>query len=52
MNSLPAVVVHADWSVSPGKRWQATAIRQDAGYRLLPPDPVGDPCLLYTSRCV
>lgn len=43
MNSLPAVVVHADWSVSPGKRWQATAIRQRAGYRLLPPEPVGDP---------
>ncbi len=42
MSPLPALVVHADWSVSPGKRWQAAAVRQGAGYQLLAPEQVGD----------
>jgi hypothetical protein len=38
----PALVVHADWSVHPGKRWMARAVRQPGGgYLALPPAPVG-----------
>lgn len=43
MSRRPALIVHADWSVLPAKRWQAAAVRQDAGYRLHAPEPVGDP---------
>jgi hypothetical protein len=39
--SEPALVVHADWSVHPGKRWMAQAVRQrGGGYLALPPAPV------------
>lgn len=38
----PALVVHADWSVHPRKRWMAQAVRRpDGGYLALPPAPVG-----------
>ena len=40
--SAPALVVHADWSVHPGKRWMAQAVRRPGGgYLALPPTPVG-----------
>ena len=38
----PEIVVHADWSVDPAKRWCARAIRlTGGGYAALPPEPVG-----------
>lgn len=38
----PEIVVHADWSVDPAKRWCARAIRLASGsYAALPPQPVG-----------
>ena len=38
----PEIVVHADWSVDPAKRWCARAIRlTSGGYAALPPEPVG-----------
>lgn len=43
----PAVVAHADWSVSPAKRWLAVARRGANGrYRATAPQPVGDPATL------
>ncbi len=37
----PVLVVHADWSVHPGKRWMARAVRRPGGgYLALPPAPV------------
>ncbi len=37
----PEIVVHADWSVDPAKRWSARAIRlASGGYAALPPEPV------------
>lgn len=39
---LPALVVHADWSAHPKKRWMAQAVLQPgAGYLALPPARVG-----------
>jgi hypothetical protein len=39
--SEPTLVVHADWSVHPGKRWMAQAVRRPGGgYLALPPAPV------------
>ena len=38
----PEIVVHADWSVDPAKRWCARAIRLASGeYAALAPEPVG-----------
>ena len=40
--NAPALVVHADWSVHPRKRWMAQAVRRPGGrYLALPPAPVG-----------
>jgi hypothetical protein len=40
--SEPALVAHADWSVHPGKRWMAAAVRQPGGgYLVAAPAPVG-----------
>jgi hypothetical protein len=39
--SEPALVIHADWSVHPAKRWMARAVRRPSGYLALPPAPVG-----------
>ena len=39
---LPGLVVHADWSLAPAKRWMATALLQpDGRYRVAAPEPVG-----------
>jgi len=38
----PEIVIHADWSVDPAKRWCARAVRlASGGYTALPPQPVG-----------
>ncbi len=38
----PEIVVHADWSVDPAKRWCARAVRlASGGYAALAPQPVG-----------
>jgi hypothetical protein len=38
----PEIVVHADWSVDPAKRWCARAVRlASGGYAALPLEPVG-----------
>lgn len=38
----PEIVVHADWSIDPAKRWCARAVRLAAGgYAALAPQPVG-----------
>ena len=46
MSTWPVLVVHADWSTSPAKRWQAVAVREETAnqpsYRLFAPEPVGD----------
>ena len=40
---LPRLVIHADWSTSPGKRWCAIAgLESDGRYRVDAPEPVGD----------
>lgn len=40
---LPQLIIHADWSVSPTKRWQAKATRSsDGAYYLHAPEPVGE----------
>ncbi len=35
-------LLHSDWSVSAAGRWVARADRTDAGWRVMPPRPVGD----------
>jgi hypothetical protein len=43
----PALVMHADWSVRPRKRWMAVAsLRSDGGYHATAPEAVGDPATL------
>ena len=40
----PRLVAHADWSISPGKRWLCIAERaSDGGYHIAAPTPVGAP---------
>lgn len=40
---LPRLVIHADWSISPAKRWQAKAAwGSDGIYTLHAPEPVGE----------
>lgn len=42
LSLLPSRIVHADWSLNPGKRWMSSASLQSNGrYRLYPPQPVG-----------
>jgi hypothetical protein len=42
MQGQPQLIAHADWSVAPGKRWLARAVRRSDGvYRLRAPEPVG-----------
>src|SRR6476646_4051430 len=35
-------LVHSDWSISPRKRWAATAVREKTGLRVEAPTRVGD----------
>jgi hypothetical protein len=35
-------LVHSDWSISPRKRWAATAVREKTGWRVEAPTRVGD----------
>lgn len=46
MDVLPRLVAHADWSVTPAKRWLALAMLEAGAYRAQPPQPVGDPLAL------
>ena len=39
---MVSLAVHADWSVDPRKRWMAIAHPTGAGWRIPPPEPVGD----------
>ena len=39
----PLLVVHADWSIHPDKRWMAQATRTSSGWRVEGPDLVPDP---------
>ncbi len=40
-DASPCLAAHADWSVDPRKRWMAIAQPTPAGWRVLPPEPVG-----------
>jgi len=41
LSTLPAVVIHADWSMRPNRRWMTCAYRQpDGSYLTLPPKRV------------
>jgi len=43
ISPLPGLIVHADWSTSPGKRWLARALLDcDRRYRVSAPEPVGE----------
>lgn len=44
----PALVVHADWSVHPAKRWMAWAVRWRDGYLASSPQPVGALATFWT----
>jgi hypothetical protein len=39
---LPTLVYHADWGITPEKRWSCRAVRQGNGYKVEAPEPVGD----------
>lgn len=39
---LPMIVVHADWSAKPRKRWMTSAILRGRRYHVALPEPVGD----------
>ena len=42
VHGRPRLIAHADWSIDPGKRWLAPAVRQSDGvYRVRAPAPVG-----------
>lgn len=40
--SPPGLVVHADWSVNPKKRWMATAVQNGDRYLAKPPELIGE----------
>jgi hypothetical protein len=42
-SSLPRLIAHCDWSIHPGKRWMAVALRAagSTGWRIDLPEPVG-----------
>lgn len=42
LSPLPSHIIHADWSLTPGKRWMGRAsLQPDGRYRLHAPQPVG-----------
>ena len=41
--AFPALAVHADWSMHPGKRWMSVCAPAETGWRVEAPEPVGDP---------
>jgi len=43
--SLYTRLIHSDWSISPRKRWAATAIRKESGWLTGAPSRVGDTVL-------
>lgn len=42
MIAATTILVHADWSVAPGKRWAARARQGDDGWLIESVEPVGD----------
>ncbi|CAG4912301.1 unnamed protein product [Acidocella sp. C78] len=42
----PVLAVHADWSVSPAKRWMSVARREGGRWRIGAPEPVGEAATL------
>jgi hypothetical protein len=45
---LPALIVHCDWSKSPGKRWAAVGrLSAEGAYSVGRPAPVGDPATFF-----
>jgi hypothetical protein len=48
-SARPAVVVHADWSTNPAKRWIATAVRCGDVFEVGHPQPAGDPANLVAD---
>jgi hypothetical protein len=51
MNRLPRTIIHADWSVSPRKRWAATAILNENGdYQVRAPTLVTPLALLEAAK--
>lgn len=42
-------LIHADWSVDPRKRWQATAVRRGSSWEVSAPCPVG-PIPMFVDR--
>lgn len=42
-SALPRVIAHCDWSIHPGKRWMAVALRDadSPGWQIGVPEPVG-----------
>jgi hypothetical protein len=46
---VPRLIIHADWSTDPKKRWMCTAKRENDRYCVSAPVQVGDPTGLVTS---
>lgn len=42
VTSPPGLVIHADWSINPKKRWMASAVKEGDLYHTNPPELVGD----------
>jgi hypothetical protein len=42
-------LIHSDWSISPRKRWTATAVREKTGWRAIAPSRVSDTELFLSS---
>ena len=51
MSMRPALVVHADWSTAPGKRWMSVASLSPGGFVLDAPELVGDTTSLLPRLC-
>jgi hypothetical protein len=47
VRNLPAVVIHADWSTDPKKRWLARAVLDGDVFHVEAPVPVGDVSSLF-----
>lgn len=49
INRTTTLALHADWSMDPRKRWMTQATRNDSGWHIAPPCPVG-PLPDWTAR--
>jgi hypothetical protein len=48
LNPKPDIIIAADWSVNPRKRWRSTITRDGGGWVLHPAEPVGENLLRDT----